>query len=307
VQTAVQIANTLGISLFEVFQTADSYAPLSRKAGPLAAFAGMLSELAREAESLPLPDLLDRLLEQSGYLAALREDHDAGPARLENIEELKSNMLRYQEESEEPTLAGFLEEIALYTDLDSYDPQADSMVLMTIHAAKGLEFEHVFVAGLEEGIFPGYQATGDMTQLEEERRLAYVAMTRARQRLYLLSAEQRVLFGQTSRNRLSRFVTEIPAELLLETAASSRFPAQAAKTPGAGTAGRCAGPISKTGAFDSPAPCELRPGDRVGHRVFGEGMVLSLSPMGGDTLVEVAFDRVGTKRMMANYARLKKM
>ncbi len=125
-----------GHQSFEVFQTADSYAPLSRKAGPLAAFAGMLSELAREAESLPLPDLLDRLLEQSGYLAALREDHDAGPARLENIEELKSNMLRYQEESEEPTLAGFLEEIALYTDLDSYDPQADSMVLMTIHAAK---------------------------------------------------------------------------------------------------------------------------------------------------------------------------
>jgi DNA helicase-2/ATP-dependent DNA helicase PcrA len=146
-----------------------------------------------------------------------------------------------------------------------------------------------------------------MTQLEEERRLAYVAMTRARQRLYLLSAEQRVLFGQTSRNRLSRFVTEIPAELLLETAVSPRFPAQAAKTPGAGTAGRCAGPISKTGAFDSPAPCELRPGDRVGHRVFGEGMVLSLSPMGGDILVEVAFDKVGTKRMMANYARLKKL
>ena len=212
---------------------------------------------------------------------------------------------------EEPTLSGFLEEISLMTDIDNFDASADSVVMMTMHSAKGLEFPVVFLPGLEENIFPGMQAIYNPPEIEEERRLAYVAITRAREELYLLNAERRMIFGSTSRNRPSRFIEEIP-ETLVHFSKAREW-----KKPSEGTvfatrsayeqrvasisAARSFGPVggSETGSY--------APGDRVSHKVFGEGMVLSITPMGNDSLLEISFDRVGTKKLMSNFAKLKKL
>ena len=262
-------------------------------------------------DGVPLEELLDQLLEQTGYLDMLRAEGFEGQTRLENIEELKSTMKRYEEESEDPTLAGFLEEVSLYTDIDRYDPEADAVVLMTMHSAKGLEFDYVFVAGMEEGIFPGVQSMYDPAQVEEERRLCYVSLTRAKKRLYLSTAAQRMLFGQTMRNRPSRFMAEIPQEDCEVTDQAAAHRAQVVanapkKRPSFNQADRMLG----VGQGLPKAPddsCDLKPGDVISHKVFGRGMVLSVTPMGNDQLVEAAFDNVGTKKVMARFARLKKL
>ena len=302
VNAAVQIGETLGISLFQVFATADQYAPLAKKAGPLMAFAAMLEGIRDRVGNEPLIDTLEALLEESGYVRALEQKNDfESRGRLENVEELKTTVLKYAEETEEPSLSGFLEEIALYTDLDHYDPEDDAVVMMTLHSAKGLEFPVVFIAGMEEGIFPGMNAIYNPGEIEEERRLAYVGITRAKRKLYLTTAAQRMLFGRTTRNRPSRFVGEIPKELLdtrdetLRSFSASPRPA----APGKAAPARKAPPAE-------PEPFDLAAGDRVVHRVFGPGLVTKVTPMGGDHLVEVAFDRVGTKRIMAGFARLTK-
>jgi len=316
VSTAVEIGATLGIPLFEVLSTAGQYAPLSKKAAALESFAAMLTGLRDRVGSEPLEDTLRAVLDQSGYLQALRQKDDfESRGRLENVEELLTTVIKYTEETEEPSLSGFLEEIALYTDLDSYDPSDDAVVMMTLHSAKGLEFPVVFIAGAEEGIFPGMNAMMSPGEIEEERRLAYVGITRAKERLYFTTAAQRMLFGRTAYNRPSRFVGEIPKELVDSQDETVRsYSAYGSDRPGAGRsalgrAGTGAAPAAKKRPLAqaaAPAAFDFKVGERVRHRVFGPGTILTITPMGGDHLVEVAFDKVGTKKIMATFARLER-
>ena len=304
---AGEIADTLGITVFDVIAEADQYAPLSKKAGALLEFARMMQELMDAADEVPLGDLLDLVLERTGYTAALAAKKDfESQGRLENVEELRTTVLKYIEETEAPSLSGFLEEIALYTDLDGLEEGEDAVVMMTLHSAKGLEFPYVFIAGMEEGIFPGQQAAFEPKEIEEERRLAYVGITRAKKKLYLTSAAQRMLFGRTNRNRRSRFEGEIPRELT-DCQDDSLHSWQQPAGAGRGAAKTVAPPKPMAAPKTAGEPFTLRAGDRVSHRVFGEGMVLSVTPMGGDHLVEIAFDKVGTKRIMATFAKLTKL
>ena len=307
VAAAEQIAEGEGIPLFEVLREADTYPALSRRSGPLKEFVRIITELAFAAEQESLEDLLDLLLQETGYRLMLQADGPEGEVRLENIEELKSNMKNYEEENQDDaSLSGFLEEVALYTDLDNLNQSEDSVVMMTLHSAKGLEFPYVYIVGMEEGIFPSRNILNFPEELEEERRLAYVGITRAKEKLYLLSAASRMLFGSTTRNRSSRFLEEIPGELTdrkdLTVHPYTPSQPQTKQVPAAFSVER-AGRRAKA----APAAIDFKVGDTVSHRVFGNGMVVSMTPMANDVLVEVAFDKVGTKKIMANFARLKKI
>ena len=311
INQVMEIAIGEQIPVFQVIETAENFPILGRKAADLMAFGKMMRELMDQVGECPLDELLDELLEKTGYLKMLREQGLEGQTRLENIIELKSSMARYEESNEEPTLSGFLEEISLYTDIDKYDPDTDAVVLMTMHSAKGLEFPYVFVAGMEEGIFPGTQAMFDPAQVEEERRLAYVSITRAKKQLYLTDAAQRMLFGQTMRNRPSRFLGEIPQELCEtsdETIARRQMVAERIaampKKQWITANDKRLGVGEKAVAQQDTTVFQA--GDQVTHKVFGKGLVLSVTPMGNDQLVEVAFEKVGTKKIMAKFARLKK-
>ncbi len=318
---AQQIADGLGTSLFEVIRNAENYPALSKKAKVLAEFTGILQNLMDEVDMIPLEELFDRLLEDSGYQKYLELQGAEGKNRLENVQELKSNIVRYSDTAEEPSLAEVLEEIALYTDLDQLDGSGDYVTMMTLHSAKGLEFENVFIAGMEDGIFPGRQAVLISSELEEERRLAYVGITRAKKRLCLTAAAQRLLFGQTIRNSVSRFALEIPDEFreledrTIITAAQlkennnhamrRKMMMQSGRSLGIGMgAGSVATAARRTDKAAEAAPLSV--GDRVKHKIFGEGTVLSAMPMANDTLVEIAFDRVGSKKIMQNFAKLER-
>ncbi len=307
---AEQIAAQSGRSIFDVLQDAGSYTALARKASILTGFAGMIDTLRDVALNQPLDVLLDQLMEMSGYGAMLNALGEEGKTRMENIGELKSTMVKYEQQNPEGTLSGFLEEIALYTDLDNLNEAEDCVVLMTMHSSKGLEFPVVFLPGMEDGIFPSVRVLYDQEEMEEERRLAYVGITRAKKRLYLTHAATRMVFGSTNRNRLSRFAEEIPKETLEvedDTIQSFRpFGKRERRAPEPPPAHA----PSVAGSTRKPAPAAaagFRAGDRVRHRVFGEGTVLSVTPMGNDHLVETAFDRVGTKKIMANFAKLQKI
>lgn len=307
VAAAEQIAEGEGIPLFEVLREADTYPALSRRSGPLKEFVRIITELAFAAEQESLEDLLDQLLQETGYRLMLQADGPEGEVRLENIEELKSNMKNYEEENQDDaSLSGFLEEVALYTDLDNLNQSEDSVVMMTLHSAKGLEFPYVYIVGMEEGIFPSRNILNFPEELEEERRLAYVGITRAKEKLYLLSAASRMLFGSTTRNRSSRFLEEIPGELTdrkdLTVHTYTPYQPQTKQVPAAFSVEPAGRP-----AKAAPATIDFKVGDTVSHRVFGNGMVVSMTPMANDVLVEVAFDKVGTKKIMANFARLKKI
>ena len=212
IATASEIAGALGESLLEVLGRADEFDSLRRASVKLKAFYDMMQELidANDDESVSLHELYELILEKTGYIEALRGEKEEAETRIENINELASNLLKFQEENgEEATLSAFLEEVSLMTDIDNYDETADTVVMMTMHSAKGLEFPVVFLPGFEEGIFPGLQAIYDPNEIQEERRLCYVAITRAKESLYLLNADSRMLFGSTSRNRPSRFLSLI--------------------------------------------------------------------------------------------------
>lgn len=317
VETALEIGQQVGMSLFEVIHHADEFDGLRKSASKLAQFTQMVDELIEEAAdpTISLPDLYQHLLYKIDYIGYLRTQNDETESRIENINELASNLIRYQEENgEDATLTGFLEEVSLLTDIDNYNESADAVVMMTLHSAKGLEFPIVMMPGMEEGIFPGYQAIMDNGEMEEERRLAYVGITRAREQLYLINASQRLIYGSTQRNKLSRFAEEIPDELLNRTQNRSwKMPDPGMKVPTSGVATRATAIRSArnigTGTKHSVPPqhsVSFQPGDLVEHKTFGEGMVLNCSKMGNDTLLEIAFDQVGTKKIFANFANLKK-
>lgn len=316
VDTASQIAQQVGETLFETISKAADYPAISRAAQKLSVFTELISKYMKKNESgeLSLSELYGQLLVEINYEAFIKADEpEKAEEKIENIHELSSMLQRYEEEAgEESSLSGFLEEVALFTDIDNYDKEADSVVLMTVHAAKGLEFPVVFLPGWEEGVFPGNAVIYDPTQVEEERRLAYVAITRAREELYIYNAESRMIFGMTNRNRISRFADEIPDELI-ERSRSRDYSyrptptaTQQRQSVRAEAAGGFAAQIYKPNPV-KPAPAgTYKVGETVHHKTFGTGMILSATPMGNDTLLEVAFDKVGTKKLFANFARLSK-
>ncbi|MBQ8959973.1 MAG: UvrD-helicase domain-containing protein [Ruminococcus sp.] len=306
------ISRDLRITPFEVISTCEDFAPLAKKVTALKSAAAMFADLDRKAQELPLDELLDYLLDRTGYLDHLKTLENA-ETKIENVEELRSSIVQYMNEAEEPSLGGFLEEVALYTEADRDDGSEDKVTLLTVHSAKGLEFRNVFVIGLEEGIFPSSRSLDSEEDLEEERRLAYVAMTRAKKRLYLTSARQRMLFGQTQRNVTSRFMKEIGSELIEkhDNAAAMRAMLEendksVTEVHSATLQQQLARNKMHSGA-QQKAAADFAPGERVLHNIFGEGTVVSVKKMSNDAMLEIAFEKVGTKKIMANFAKLKKL
>ncbi len=307
--SAMEIASGLGISLYEVIKSADQYQKLSRAASKLLEFSEMLEKLISAADTLPLNSLFEMAMEISGYKFSLSFDMETYSDRLANINELSTNLMRFSEENENPELNSFLEEVALMTDIDNYNSGTDAVVMMTIHSAKGLEFPSVFLVGLEEGVFPGIQSTYSQSDMEEERRLAYVGITRAKSRLYLTNTRTRLLFGSTSHNRPSRFIDEIPQDLIEVNGAIKPVQRQQPKYTEKEILDNktlsAARGLSKEPEKVTKSE-EYKIGDTVIHKTFGVGVVLSVQNVGNDTLIEIAFEKTGTKKLMANFAKLEK-
>ena len=310
IDTAQRLADAGHLPLYSVVSDPYSYAPLEKSAMKLLQFSALIEELAQLLEDgMSLPDFYEELLIRSGYVDMLNtRDTEENKTRLENVRELKSSILSYMENTETPTLAGFLEEIALYTDLEQYDDSDDAVVMMTMHSAKGLEFPNVFLVGFEDGLFPGMRAIGDAEEMEEERRLCYVAITRAKQSLTISYARQRMLYGRTSASLPSRFLKEIPEECLIRKGGYRRAAAEydggysqsSRPAPARRPQPRFTG--SSVGSSAGGPMLELNAGDMIQHAAFGRGMVLSVMKMGGDALLEIAFDDIGTKKLMAKTA-----
>ncbi|MBQ1281820.1 MAG: ATP-binding domain-containing protein, partial [Oscillospiraceae bacterium] len=266
-------------------------------------FVALIEECADLLTTLSLPEFYDELLIRTGYLTMLEEKGDVeSRTRAENVRELRSNLVNYTQNVDAPTLAGFLEEISLYTDIEQYDPDADAVVMMTMHSAKGLEFPHVFLVGLEDGLFPSVRSIGEQEDMEEERRLCYVAITRAKETLTISYAKQRMLYGHTTFGRPSRFLMELPPACV---DAPARSAPQRPTFAEFGFESQMRKPAAAKPAFagtQRKASVEFLPGNMVEHRAFGRGMVLTATKMGGDTLLEIAFDNHGTKKLLANSA-----
>ena len=327
IDRAQNIAQQEHLSLWEVVSHPQKWPELQKAAPKLGQFAELISDLKKLSQELSLPDFYEEVVARTGYAVMLEQKRTIEDrTRLENVREVLSSIQNYLDNTlEEPSLAGFLDEIALYTDIDSHDPSEDCVVMMTMHSAKGLEFPVVFVVGVEEGIFPGIRAIGEPEEMEEERRLCYVAMTRAKEKLHMTCASQRMLFGRTNSNRPSRFLGEIPPEYVEK---SGRLPyserqheerPQKAPRPRrtydrgfsmgtsgyTGAAAASSAPDWKSPAAGKAAPApgpDFRAGDPVVHKAFGKGLITKLTPMGGDALVEIAFDSVGTKKLMLKSA-----
>ena len=387
------LASAQGVPMMEIIAHAATYPALARAAGALGSFYAMYRDLCEKSTKLALDEFMGEVIVRTGYEAMLKAQGEEGQTRLENLGQLVSSIKTYADQNgEDATLSGFLEEVALISDLDSYDENADSVVMMTLHSAKGLEFPYVFIVGMENGIFPGELSRYNEEDMEEERRLCYVGITRAKKELYLSSACTRMMYGRTQRNQPSDFLQELPETLLEETESpeaayasggfgagygsyshnvpggrsgysgasrgylnpeynrgggfggsysrggfhsgfaasgghesphsqgghrsvpSSGFGAgysggvnhhsgTPAKAAGAGTSSLI-GLQKNTGAKKSAG---YVPGDLVEHEVFGRGKVLKVTPVGGDSIVEVQYDRVGVKKTMANYAPMKKV
>ena len=269
-----------------------------------------------------IQSIFDEIIEKTGYIRVLEEKNTIeNTTRIENVRELKSTILNFLDESEDATLNAYLANVALYTDLDNYDRDASVVTLMTMHASKGLEFPHVFIAGMEETIFPGIQAIGESEEMEEERRLCYVAITRAMKTLELLCAKERMIFGRTVANRVSRFAEEIPERDIVKNIPKGygwserknsgysysgseikvddlfRSPYRTGKyNPVSGRYG------SGSGEKTNPESLKLSIGDRVRHKSFREGVVVKMTPMGNDYLLEIDFTESGSKKLMLRAA-----
>ena len=326
IETAERLAQAEGKHLYSVVSDPYSYGPLEKPAMKLMQFTAMIEGMAELLDTgVTLPEFYDELLERSGYVAMLQaKPTEENKTRLENVRELKSSINSYCENADIPTLAGFLEEIALYTDLEQYNESDDAVVMMTMHSAKGLEFPHVFLVGFEDGLFPGMRAIGDQEEMEEERRLCYVAITRAKKTLTISHAKQRMLYGRTNAALKSRFLSEIPEDCVVhkggykprpETNSFGSYGSSYGSAYGSGyqrrptaqeTARKEHIKRSENSVFTAQPQkatyLELTKGDMVMHAAFGRGMVLSVMKMGGDALLEIAFDDIGTKKLMAKTA-----
>lgn len=305
------ISRDLRISPLDVMRNCSDYPLLSKKTNILKNTAAMFDNLIELSQELPLDEFLDELLDKTGYSDYLKSLGDEGINRAENIDELRSTIVSYMNESEEPSLSEFLEEVALYTEADRDDGSQDKVTLMTVHSAKGLEFENVFVTGLEDGIFPSSRSLDSEEDLEEERRLAYVAITRAKKRLYFTNASQRLLYGQTQRNISSRFIREAGSDLIEKhnNASASKGGLNGGVTAvhSATLQQQLARNKMLANSVQKKSDAEYSAGERVSHNIFGEGTIVSVKKMANDAMLEIAFDKVGTKKIMANFAKLRKI
>ena len=316
VNTVERLAAAQGCSMFDIMSRAHDYLVLAKTASKLLDFVSIINTLRSIAETERLSVLVENTIERTGYRNMILMMGDSELDRLENIQELVSTAVDYEtrieaaEGDEGPTLTGFLEEIALVADIDNYDSSADAVSLMTIHSAKGLEFPVVFLPGFEDGIFPGIQSMAEDENLEEERRLAYVAITRAKDRIYISHVRERLLYGRTSHNQISRFVAEIPEELtdseqLIHKSESDDFMRRERR---ARRRTIISDELKQKGAnnFRDSGGSRFAPGDCVEHSSFGCGQVISATPIASDMLYEIIFDDAGTKKLMDAYAHLKK-
>ena len=289
----------------------EGYAPVAKKSALLTKTAAMFEYLTEFAEEHTLVELLDELLDKTGYANAMKALGEEGAGRLENISELKTTMEQYTEANgEDATLSGFLEEISLYTDVDKLEDDSDVVYMMTMHSAKGLEFPTVFVVGMEEGIFPGMRSMNSLEDMEEERRLAYVAITRAKEKLYISHAKQRMLFGSTNRNLISRFAKEIDSDYVERIDSTMKMVDDdkdviVQSVPKYTLQSEIAN--RKVEQAKKNATADFSVGERVKHNIFGEGTVLSVKKISNDAMLEIAFDSVGTKKLMANFAKITKI
>ena len=331
VETIEEIASLMGTSMYNVIKNADEYTALAKNAPKLREFA----EIFEGMRDVTLPsEAIEKLAVRSGYMDMLRAEGFEGETKIENVQEFISAAVEYEkrcEESEvEPTMSGFLEEISLISDVDKYDANADAVVLMTVHSAKGLEFPVVFLAGMEDGIFPSTQNIGEPSEMSEERRLAYVAITRAKDQLYITHAKNRLMYGKSAYNPLSRFVKmEIPPHLLefdrprpapprAQYGQYGQRPMSQSRQPERSYFREFNRPV-EIGSTPKPKPqagksgaaqygiTKMDAGTRVCHSIFGAGTILSSRDMGGDVLYEVKFDSGEVKKLMATFARLEKI
>lgn len=310
IEVADRLAQAEGVPLYNVVSDPYSFGPLEKAAEKLMQFTILIEELAQLLNdgSMTLSEFYEQVIVRTGYVSMLEsKPTEENKTRLENIRELKSSILAFEQNTPNPTLAGFLEEIALYTDLEEYNDSDDAVVMMTMHSAKGLEFPNVFLVGFEDGLFPGMRAIGDREEMEEERRLCYVAITRAKQNLTITYAKQRMLYGRTNASLPSRFLREIPENTMVR---KGGYHTPYTKTGEIRTSAYNTPAPKKTSSYQSSysAPTasaghlELNKGDMVQHTAFGKGLVLSVMKMGGDALLEIAFDQIGTKKLMAKTA-----
>ena len=316
-------AASRGIGFYDALLGLDLIPGVARGAAKLEGFVALIEYFKGVAETLSLSDLLQEVIDKTGYIESLEaEGKEEAETRIENIDELRSKVAVYEEsrldQDEKPTLSGFLEEVALVADIDSLDEEQDYVVLMTLHSAKGLEFPHVYLAGMEDGLFPSYMTvtSDDREDMEEERRLCYVGITRAEQKLTMTSAMRRMVRGETQYNKVSRFMKEIPLELLDNGNRSLKMFEERQEIPKQ-TAYTQAKQTFKAKAFSAAAPKQFAVskekgldygvGDRVRHMKFGEGIVTQITEGGRDFEVTVEFDTVGVKKMFAGFARLIKL
>lgn len=315
-----EYALSKGIGFYEALLGVEYIPNIGRGAARLESFAALIEHFKTESEHMKLSELVDVILEESGYLEELKAEGELeAQTRLENIDELKNKIIAYEElceEQQEPaTLSGFLEEVALVADIDSLDEESDHVILMTLHSAKGLEFPYVYLAGMEDGVFPGYMTivSDDRDEIEEERRLCYVGITRAEKELTLTCARRRMIRGETQYNKMSRFLKEIPLELLSdgsvfqkENREEPRQTAYQQAKQSFRTKAFYTKPVQQFAVADGKTP-GYDVGDRVRHMKFGEGVVTGLTQGGRDYEVTVDFDSAGTKKMFAAFAKLKKV
>lgn len=310
------------IGFYEALRAVDLIPNIGRGASKLESFVALIEHFKTDAKELTLSELMQEILEETGYIESLKEEgSEEAESRIENIDELISKITAYEETCEdrdEPaTLNGFLEEVALVADIDSLDESNDYVVLMTLHSAKGLEFPHVYLAGMEDGIFPSYMTitADDPEEVEEERRLCYVGITRAEEELTLTCARRRMIRGETQYNKMSRFLKEIPMELLSTGAVFQKSEPEEERKPSAYQQARQA---FRAKAFVQPGAARsfgspkgegpgYQVGDRVRHVKFGEGTVTAMVEGGRDYEVTVDFDGPGTKKMFAAFAKLQKI
>ena len=313
-----------GIGFYEALLGADLIPGIGRGLARLESFVALMEHFRSEADRKSILELLEEILETTGYIEELKTEGEIeAEARIENIEELKNKAADYEESCREqgdtPTLGGFLEEVALVADIDSLDEDSDYVVLMTLHSAKGLEFPHVYLAGMEDGLFPSYMTitADDPGELEEERRLCYVGITRAMKKLTLTCARRRMIRGENQYNKMSRFLKEIPMDLLSTGAKFEQVKEKEEEAPRQ-TRYQQAKQAFHTKAFASSRPVQqfkvadgkgpgYDVGDRVRHVKFGDGLVTAIVEGGRDYEVTVEFDRAGTKKMFAAFAKLQKI
>lgn len=309
VEKAANIAANLGESIFSIIREADAYPDLSRSAKKLNEFVKLIDGLVEAVNSnmYSLAEIYNLILEHTDYEMYLRTEKDKPDERIENIEELRSNIVNFEKEYEEQAdLTTFLEEISLQTDIDNYDQDSDTVVMMTLHSAKGLEFPVVFIPGMEEGIFPSNMTIMNPEEMDEERRLAYVGITRAKEKLYLLRAQDRMLFGSTQHNRPSRFVNEIPEDLM-ELSGREKKEKISDDFFKYGTPKKSFGGFQKSAPKTSPTTTTYSVGDAVMHKVFGKGTIIKADKMGNDQMLQIAFENAGTKTLMANFCKMEKL